>query len=343
MSVSIPEGWKVKNFGVELKPGKPEDASAWFDIKGRPVVKVGSVWSLQKQKPAPPRKVVPKQSNVANDAGGSNPPPRPKPAPPRKVTPKQPDGAVPQKPATLNPKEEETYGAFSSLAKEKIANGTKKSFYPDPEQAAQDEEQRKARFAPYVALSDNQLSAINAYTSEWDTNMNSLLRSGKITPSDSQRFGQKPIPSETLVKKAVSDLTSALEQLPSAPSGTFHRAVSGSVWAENAADGRDASAYIKKLLTLEEGDVMEDPGFSSFTSGGAPVVDQFLMGDPNSNQNIVFEVESDGMKNIAPISRYEREKEHMLPPNSRFKVIGKREGRSRKAGTHTVIVLQHLT
>lgn len=319
----------------------------WQDVQGRPVVKVGSVWSLQKQKPAPPRKITPKQPDVANDAGGNNPPPRPKPAPPRKIVPQQPDKAnqpesTPQKPAILDPKEEEIYNTFSSLAKEKIADGTKKSFYPDPEQAARDEEQRKARFAPYVALSDNQLSAINAYTSEWDTNMNSLLRGGKITLSDSQRFGKSPVPSETQVKKAVGDLASALEQLPPAPSGKFHRAVSGSIWAESGM-GRRASDYIKRLQALEEGDVMEDPGFSSFTSGGAPVVDQFLSGDSDSDQNIVFEIQSDGMKNIAPISRYESEKEHMLPPNSRFKVIGKSEGRSRKAGKHTVIKLQHIT
>lgn len=319
MSVSVPEGWSSKDFGVTLKPGKPPGVMQWQDIQGRPVVKVGRAWSLQKQKQqaAPPRKIAPQPQSQSKP--------------------------VSQKPAALDPKEEEAYNTFSSLAKEKIASGTRKSFYPDPEQAARDEEQRKQNFAPYVALSDNQLSAINAYTSEWDANMNSLLRSGKITPSDPQRFGQKPIPSETQVKKAVGDLTSALEQLPPAPSGTFHRAVSGSIWAENAADGRDASSYIKKLLTLEEGDVMEDPGFSSFTSGGAPVVDQFLKGDSDSNQNIVFEVESDGMKNIAPISRYEREKEHMLPPNSKFKVLGKREGWSRKAGKHTVIKLQHLT
>lgn len=319
MSISVPEGWSTRDFAVTLKPGKPDGATQWQDVQGRPVVKVGSVWSLQKQKPAPPRKIVPKQPDETNQPG-----------------------SVPQKPIVLDPKEEEAYSTFSSLAKEKIANGTKKSFYPDPVQAARDEEQRKARFAPYVALSDDQLSAINAYTSEWDTNMNSLLRSGKITPSDDQRFGKSPAPSENQVKKAISDLTSALEQLPSAPSGTFHRAVSGSIWAKGSMD-RSASPYIKRLQTLEEGDIMEDPGFSSFTSGGAPVVDRFLLGNSDSDQNIVFEVQSDSMKNITPISMYESEKEHMLPPNSRFKVLGKSEGWSRKAGKHTVIKLQHIT
>ena len=327
MSISIPEGWapNTKDFAVKLKPGKPLGATQWQDVQGRPVVKAGNTWKLQRQKPAPPRKLTPEE--VAQKGG-------------RDAQARQPKTSS-EKAITLLPEEAEQYGKFSSLAKEKIAQGTRKSIYPNPEQAAKDEENRRRRFAPYSALSEDQLSAINAYTSEWDTNINSLLREGKIRLTDDQRFGNKPPPSETQVKKAAGDLTAALESLPKAPAGTFHRAVSGSVWDDDGV-GRNASDFIRQLNSLEEGDMIEDPGFSSFTSGGAPTLDQFLMGDRDSDQNIVFEVQSNQMRDISPISRYENEKEHMLPPGAKFKVIGKREGFSRKAGKHTVIQLQQL-
>jgi len=325
--INVPEGWGVKSteFSVKLKPGKPAEATTWFDVDGRPVVKSGRTWKLQRQKPAPPRKLSPEE---VSQKGG------------RSAQTRQPNTNS-QKKIELSPEEAEQYGGFSAWAREKIANGTKKSIYPDPEQAKTDEENRKRRFAPYAALSDEQLSGLNAYTSEWDLNMNSLLRTGKIEFSPDQRFGNKPKPSEAQIRKATEDLKSAIEALPKAPAGTFHRAVSGSVWEESGT-GRKASDFIRQLNSLGEGDVIEDPGFSSFTSGGAPVIDRFLKGDRDSDQNIVFEVESDQMRNISPISRFENEKEHMLPPGAKFKVIGKKEGFSRNAGKHTVIRLQQL-
>ena len=340
--IRVPEGWssQAEDFSVELKPGKPEDAMSWFDIQGRPVVKKGNTWTLQRQPPAPPRKISPKAE-------------RKPPAPPKKILPKakkQEGGhdAQARQPKTdsgvkLNPQEQEQYNKFSALAKEKLAEGTKKSFYPDPEQAKKDEDNRRRKFAPYLALSDDQLSAINVYTDQWDTNMNSFLREGKIRTSYKQMFDPQntPAPSEAQVKKAISDLTSALESLPPAPEGTFHRAISGSI-VEKGSYTPKPTELLQKLHQLEDGDIIEDPGFSSFTAGGAPVLDQFLQGERDSEQNLVFEVISDKMRNISPISRYEREKEHMLPPGSKFKVIGKREGFSRKVGKHIVIRLQQL-
>jgi hypothetical protein len=325
--IKIPEGWnsQTKDFAVKLKPDKPPGATQWQDVQGRPVVKTGNNWKLQKQQQTSSKKQVsekPEQKS-GRDAQARQP--------------KTNSGGG----IKLSPEETEQYNKFSSLAKEKISEGTKKSFYPKPEQAARDEENRKRKFAPYSALSEDQLSAINAYTSEWDTNMNSLLREGKIKSSAKQRLGDVTTPSEVQVHKAIEDLRSALESLPKAPAGTFHRAVSGSVWEENGA-GRNASDFIRGLNSLEEGDMIEDPGFSSFTNGGGPVLDQFLTGDRDSDQNIIFEVHSDQMRDISPISRYAQEKEHMLPPNAKFKVIGKKEGYSRKAGKHTIIQLQQL-
>jgi hypothetical protein len=340
--IKVPEGWGVKDFSVELKPGKPEGATSWFDIQGRPVVLKQGTWSLQRQAAPSPRKLTPQEIEQKKNVDSA--PKRQKAPAPRKLTPQEVEqkgsgrGAqVPQpktdseKTQTLTPEEQEYYNQFSSIAKEKIADGTKKSFYPDPEQAKKDEENRKRRFAPYMSLSEDQLSAISAYTSEWDLNMNSLLRGGKIELSAKQRLTPNMVkPSEAQIKKSVQDLTSALEQLPKAPQGSFSRAVSGN------------SDFIKQLQTLKEGDTIEDPGFSSFTSGGAPVVDRFLKGEPNSDQNVVFEVESDQMRDISPISRYENEKEHMLPPGAKFRVIGRRESSSRTAGRHTVIQLQQI-
>jgi hypothetical protein len=326
-AISVPEGWGVKppEFSVKLKDGKPEGATSWFDVSGRPVVKVGNTWKLQRQKPAPPKKLSPEE--VAKRGG-------------RDAQPRQPKTSSGGD-AKLTPQEAEHYSKFLEPVREKLKEGSRASFYPDPEQSRQDMENRKRKYAPYAALSEDQLSSVGAYTTQWDMNMNSLLRTGKIEKSAGQQLGSKLTPSETQVRKAISDLTSALESLPNAPAGVFHRAVSGSLWKEDGL-GRDASPFMKQLQSLEPGDTIDDPGFSSFTSGGAPVIDRFLKGDPDSDQNVVFEVESDKMKNISPISGYEQEKEHMLPPGAKFRVVGKSEGLSRNAGKHTIIKLQQI-
>jgi hypothetical protein len=339
--IKVPEGWGIKEFSVALKPGKPEGATAWFDTQGRPVILKQGVWSLRRQPAPAPRKLT-RQEAAARQQKRKAPLPRK--LTPEEIQQKKNSGqgrveAQAPQPETnskeeQNPKPEELeyYKQFSSIAKEKIEDGTRESFYPDPEQAKRDEDNRKRKFAPYAALSDDQLSAVGAYTSEWDLNMNSFLRSGKIDHSAKQRLNpQVPKPSEAQIKKAIDDLTSTLEQLPKAPQGSFSRAVSGD------------SDFIKQLHTLEEGDTIEDPGFSSFTSGGAPIVDRFFKGEANSDQNILFEVESDQMTNISPISRYQNEKEHMLAPGAKFKVVSKQTGFSRRAGEHLVIKLQHIT
>ena len=48
--IKVPEGWKSQNFGVKLKPGKPPGVTQWQDVDGRPVIKSGRVWALQKTK-----------------------------------------------------------------------------------------------------------------------------------------------------------------------------------------------------------------------------------------------------------------------------------------------------
>lgn len=57
--IKVPEGWRVRNFSVELRPGKPEGATSWFDVQGRPVVLQGSTWrlnpNLQQRKEAQPQ------------------------------------------------------------------------------------------------------------------------------------------------------------------------------------------------------------------------------------------------------------------------------------------------
>lgn len=327
-SIKIPEGWNskgTKDFSVKLKPGKPADATSWFDVQGRPVVKKGSTWVLQRQKPAPPRKLSPQEIEQKN--GGRSE---------QVQKPKSDSGGE----GKLTPEEQQEYNTFAKVTEEGLNRFTKKSFYPNPEQAKRDEENRRRRGEPYLNLSEDQRSAIGAYTGHWDWNMNSMLRTGKVEQSTKQRLEGKDPPSDNQVKKAIEDLTSALESLPDAPPGTFHRAVSGFV--NTGVFKSEASDYMKQLQSLQEGDVIEDPGFSSFTSAGAPVVDRFLKGDPDSDQNLVFEVTSSKMKDISPISKYASEKEHMLPPGAKFRVIGRDYGRSRKAGKYTVLKVEQI-
>jgi hypothetical protein len=316
--IRVPEGWssQAENFSVKLKPGKPKDATTWVDVQGRPVVKNGRTWSLQKRPAPAPRKLT---SQETQQKGGGQKAQAPQP---------NTDSGKTQ---NLTPEEQKYYNRLADIAKEKINDGITAFYddYDDPEEAL---EAGKRKFAPYTALSDNQLSAIGAYTTKWYRNMNSLLRKGEISLSRLQQLHpeENPAPSEAQVRKAIGDFTSALEQLPKAPRGIFSRAVSST------------SDSIKQLHTLEEGDTIEDPGFSSFTTSGASVLDTFFKGEKNSDQNILFEVESDQMRNIAPISKFDEE-EHVLAPGAKFKVVGKQTGHSKIAGKHLVIKLQQIT
>ena len=281
----------------------------WQDVHGRPVIKVGSTWSLQKQDSE-------QQSRTESQE------------------------------LKLTPQEQEKYSTFAIMAKEKIADGIKKSLDTDLNPAQKDGEDQKRHFAPYAALSDDQLSSIYAYCTKWDLNMNSLLRFGKIKSTFDQR-SNKDIPSEIPIKKAIADLTSALKSLPAAPEGVYSRALTG--WArkedsngKRIGSGRKASPFIEQLQALEPGDTLEDPGFGSFTSEGSLVLDRFLTGANDSDENIILEVKSAGMKDISPISKFTFEKEHMLEPGAKFKVTGKRTGFSKRVGKHTVIELEHL-
>lgn len=397
MSIKIPEGWNIKNFGVTLKPGKPEGATSWFDIEGRPVILQGKTWTLDPklQKTAPQeetakptleelsKRVVdtgkewarmqgtPKgaaaranfekakqdlrDAKDAEEAAKSvkssslleelKQAANPKPTQKTEEKNNGPSEQV-QKPKSdsgggeLTPEEQQEYNAFAKITEEGLDFFTRKSYYPNPEQAQRDEENRRRRGEPYLKLSEDQRSAIGAYTGHWDWNMNSMLRTGKVEKSTKQTIEGKDPPSDKQINKAIKDLTSALESLPDAPPGTFHRALSGFV--NTGVLKSEASDYMKQLQSLQEGDIIEDPGFSSFTAAGAPVVDRFLKGEPNSDQNLVFEVTSSKMKDISPISKYQREREHMLPPGAKFKVIGRIQSSSRTAGKHTILKLEQI-
>lgn len=319
MSVRVPEGWKKQaQFAVELKPGKPEGATAWFDTQGRPVLKTGSTWKL---KAAPPVRKKPTEQNQAQKPL----PKRDKPAPPKKVS---------------KPPSAEDQAAVKAFL-EKINEKIDAKVNPPPHIqrlpfAAAD----KQRMEPFAALDDDAKAAIWAYTSEWDTNVNSLLRTGVVRNSAKQTLSNAYVPSKSQVKKTADDLKRALDQLPDAPEQSYSRAVSGAVVPDGKIEP-EPSDFMKQIYALEPGDEIEDPGFSSFTSAGAPVVDRFLIGAANSEQNAVFSIVSSRMKDISPISKYENEKEHMLPPGGKFRVVRKSTTWSRKAGNHLMIVLEH--
>ena len=308
--IKAPEGWGVKSYGVKLKPGKPKDATTWVDVQGRPVIKNGRTWALQKQATSAPKKDDEQRAQE----------PRP-----------DTDSRETQR---LTPEEQKYYSKFADIAKEKIAAAIQVYYddYDDIEEAKQEEDEAKRKYAPYIALSDDQHAAIGAYTNEWYRNMNSLLRKGEISPSRNQQMNPNkyPVPSEPQLRKAISDFASAIEQLPKAPQGSFSRVVSST------------SDSVQQLRNLQEGDTMEDTGFSSYTAARPDVLDTFFKGEINSDQNIVFEVMSDQMRDLSPISKWD-EAEHVLPPGAKFKVVGKQIGRSKVGGKHLVIKLQQIT
>ena len=62
-----------QDFSLKLKPGKPKDAIQWEDINGRPVIKSGVGWKLQREGDDKYLEVLKKQQKQQVDAQKNKP------------------------------------------------------------------------------------------------------------------------------------------------------------------------------------------------------------------------------------------------------------------------------
>ena len=159
---------------------------------------------------------------------------------------------------------------------------------------------KEKKYGPFKELSAEKLAAILAYTdgkSKIYEKINTFLRVGEYFGEDVEE-----------IKSFVENLKKALEQLSKANSTEakrLTRIVSGE--------------YAEELAKLKPGDKIIEKGFGSWAGGeyNAPRADQFIKKD---QFNIALDVTTNKAINIAPISAYEREEEHLVYPGQEYEV-----------------------
>ena len=119
-------------------------------------------------------------------------------------------------------------------------------------------------------------------------------------------MGDSPVKRQ-LADYLIRNLSGGLLDLPNAPDATYSRGLTGS------------NEQLREFMNLPEGSEFYDRGFGSYTSGGNPELDYFLRS--GNKYNGVMEVVSPSMKDISELSRYPAEKEHLMMPNRKFRII----------------------
>lgn len=153
-------------------------------------------------------------------------------------------------------------------------------------------------YGPFKQLSAEKIASILAYTDEKSKifeKINTFLRVGEYFGEDVEE-----------IKSFVENLKKALKELSAANDNEeieLNRVVSGE--------------YAENLANLKPGDIIEEKGFGSWAGGeyNAPRGDQFIRKD---KFNIVLRTRSKKAINIAPISKYEREQEHLTYPGHKY-------------------------
>lgn len=198
--IKVPEGWKSQNFGVKLKPGKPPGVTQWQDVDGRPVIKSGRVWALQKTKG---------ESQVKNQ--------KPKVEQIKDQKPQKPTFSV-----NLNEKQRETIeSARESTTKRMERRLGKSPFDNELDTTTEKYKDNIDRMKPYMSLSGEQKSAINLYGQDgkqYYATLNKQLRT-----NNTEDLTAEDVEMNKFIQK---NLTDALNTLPP-KNGEVYRAVSG--------------------------------------------------------------------------------------------------------------------
>ena len=243
MSISVPDGWSVKDFGVTLKPGKPEGAMAWFDVQGRPVIRQGRAWRL---------KPIGRENN-------------PKPQKPQK-----PKGQAPTQERTLGPQQRQEINSSKEVTSSRIDKQLNSRLFHDPDTNAKIKAQNEARMKPFIDLDDDEKASLHLYGTDSVASGSSSVKYYAITNRMLRGGDTKDLSPEhaVMAKFIAQKLSSALEKLP-AEEKDLDRAVSGNV--------------VASLANLKPGDIFEDKGFGSYTDKGTPALNTFMSeGGPNA-------------------------------------------------------------
>ena len=282
MSISIPEGWNTENFAVKLKPGKPPGATQWQDIQGRPVVRSGRGWKLARTN----SQQSPSNSNAKPEA--------------QKQQPEQDSGPK------LSEKQIERVNNATRSTNNRINRKLGKGPFDDELDTNSDKyKENIERMKPYIALSDEQKSAISLYGqdgTQFYAILNKQLRTGSTEGLSSEDVEMN--------KFINTNLRKGLEQLPP-KEGALHRALSGDV--------------VSQLANLKPGDVYEDKGFGSY-SDQEKSIQMFIKKDM---PNAVITINSKTARNVSPIMEYD-EGEHIALPGSKYKLAKVDKTYSRK-------------
>jgi len=211
----VPEGWKVKNFSVKLKPGKPDGATEWQDVSGRPVVKSGRTWALKQTKGEPgANNQKAKSAEVSNKAAQQSTPI-----------------------FRLNEEQQEEVKEAKRKFSDRIENRLGKSPFDAELDTTTDKYRDNIdRMRPYAGMSDNQKAALNLYGQDgkqYYAMINKQLRTNSeegLTPEDLE-----------MSKFIQENLTEVLSALPPR-NGEVYRAVSG-VGADQLANLKPGDVY----------------------------------------------------------------------------------------------------
>ena len=234
--IKVPEGWKSQNFGVTLKPGKPEGAMAWFDVQGRPVIRQGRTWRLN----------LKGQEN--------NPTPQ---------KPQKPKAQAPPQERTLSPQQRQEVTSSKEVTLSRIDRQLNSRQFYDPETNAKIRAQSEARLKPFMDLDDDEKASLHLYGTDTIAPGSTSVKYYAITNKMLRGTDIKNVSPEHLeMAKFISQkLSSALKKLP-AEVKDLDRAVSGNV--------------VASLANLKPGDVFEDKGFGSYTDQGTPTLNTFM-------------------------------------------------------------------
>ena len=280
--IEVPEGWNTGNFAVKLKPGKPPGVTQWQDIQGRPIVRSGRGWKLARTS----SQQSPSNNNVKPEV--------------QKQQPEQDSGPK------LSEKQVERINNATKSTNNRINRKLGKSPFDDELDTNSDKyKENIERMKPYIALSDEQKSAISLYGQDgvqFYAILNRQLRTGSTEGLSSEDVEMN--------KFINTNLRKGLEQLPP-KEGALHRALSGDV--------------VSQLANLKPGDVYEDKGFGSY-SDQEKSIQMFIKKDV---PNAIITINSKTARNVSPIMEYD-EGEHIALPGSKYKLAKVDKTYSRK-------------
>jgi hypothetical protein len=158
--------------------------------------------------------------------------------------------------------------------------------------------------APFQKMNADEKAALALYGQDgvkFYQQVNQLLRSGQMEDST---------PDKVKMAEFISNnLRTGLEKLPPAKVEELQRAVSGQ--------------FVAGLGKLSVGDVIQDKGFGSYTSNGAPTLNQFIRQDqPNA---VIRILNPRTVREVAPVMEYSREKEHISVPDTKYRLVSVEE------------------